>query len=202
MQRPLYADSLPDDTRNFELTWVIILRIRTDLSKSGRFTVWESGGWQKKRDSEWGSAVIIGGINGEALDVLFDVNPTLNVTHACFYAEQDQMVATAYLRPGDTPGKYKATIGLYRISELSSHLVQGNPTPKAETKLIWTTSMRSTDDSICDRLPARLDGDSELHEQAVHLLKLAFEKARTPPENQRIFWGNPRASQPDYSSTR
>lgn len=187
--------------QNFEFTWVIILRIRTDLSKSGRFTVWESGGWQKRRDSSWGSAVVIGGVNGEALDVLFDVNPTTNVTHACFYAEQEQMVATAYLRPGEAPGKYKATVGLYRISELSSPLVQGTPTPKAETKLMWTTAMRSTDDTVCDRLP-KLSMSDEVHAAAIRLLKLAFEKASTSPENQRIFWGNPRAAQPDYSLSR
>ena len=66
---------------------------------------------------------------------------------------------------------------------------------------MWTTAMRSTDDTVCDRLP-KLSMSDEVHAAAIRLLKLAFEKASTSPENQRIFWGTPRAAQPDYSTHR
>lgn len=176
------------------------MKIRTDLSSSGRFTVWESGGWH--RDGKYGSSVIVADAQGDRLDVIFDTDPKQNVTHACFFAEQGLLVAGAYLRPTSVEGLYNGQVGLYRIAELITTIVQGVAQPKTVTELLWLRSVNNIDGTVGNTLP-RLDNvSSSLHKAQQNLLTVAFNKASTKSDEQKIFWGNPRANRPDYSSTR
>lgn len=176
------------------------MKIRTDLSSSGRFTVWESGGWH--RDGKYGSSVIIASAQGDRLDVIFDTDPHQNVTHACFFAEQGLLVAGAYLRPTSDPHVFNGQVGLYRISELTTSIIQGQAKPRANTELLWLRSVNNIDSTVGKNLPRLENVSEELHAAQANLLSVAFQKAATKSNEQKIFWGNPRVNRPDYSISR
>ena len=176
------------------------MKIRTDLSSSGRFTIWESGGWH--RDGTYGSSVIIANADGSRPDVIFDTDPQQNVTHACFFAEQGMLVAGAFLRPTAKPGVYNGQIGLHRISELTTTIIQGQARPKAVTELMWLRSVNNMDETVGKTLSRLENTSDDLYAAQVNLLTVAFHKAASKSEDQKIFWGNPRNNRPDYSSSR
>ena len=68
---------------------------RVDLSKTSRFTIWESGFFNLT--TQHGSAHIIANEDGEPLDMLFSADPTKYQHNCCFPASANQIVAYAHL---------------------------------------------------------------------------------------------------------
>jgi hypothetical protein len=170
------------------------MKIRLDLTKTNRFAVWESGGWDASKKPPFGNAIIVAGPDGEKLKIAFDVNPRENITQCAFFAEIGQTLASCYITCTDD-GKRNVTLELARIQALTTELVQGEaqPTPKLQT--LWVHREVVGEDVENADLPLnydiRKDGQRQEYQ---NLLWVAIQKALTPSNEQKFFWAIPRTS--------
>jgi hypothetical protein len=173
---------------------------RIDISRNNRFTIWEGGGWAEKKG--FGTGMIIAGHDGNKLQVVFDVNPTQNVHQCCFFAEIGQVVCEAFVKPADQviDGKnLMVSIELVTIKSLSTRLVQGKAKAKAEFETKWVYRAQARASSAIELAEAYKVDNEFFKPELYNLIKLAIEKALTPPEQQRVFWAIPRAPREEYA---
>ena len=171
------------------------MKPRIDLSKTNRFTIWESGGLDMKRIPPLGTSIIVAGPDGEQLKIAFDTNPRENVTHCAFFAEIGQVLACCFLNHTQyTPdtGELNVSLELARIQALTTELVQGEAKAVAKLQTLWV-HRESTDNKrllgLADRYDPTVEGQRPEYQ---NLLRRALEKANVPLKEQRFFWAIPR----------
>lgn len=171
------------------------MKPRLDLSKTSRFSIWESGGWDSNsKRSIGGSAIIVGGPNGEKLPICFDVNPKQYTTQCAFFADIGQVLAAAYLNQDDNK-KINVSLELARIDQLTTDLVQGEAKPFAKLQTLWVHREMASPNTL-DTIYQSYDPSKESHRlEYQNLIKLAIKKAFTPLDEQYWFWGIPRTNQ-------
>lgn len=171
------------------------MKPRLDLSKTSRFSIWESGGWDSvsKRPPS-GTAIIVGGPNGEKLPICFDVNPKQYSTQCAFFANIGQVLAAAYLV--EEGNQINVSLELARIEQLTTDLVQGEAKPQAKMQILWVHRELVGVDAL-DSVYRAYSVDKDSHRpEYQNLIKLAIKKAYHPLGDQYWFWGIPRANQP------
>ena len=169
------------------------MKIRLDLTKTNRFAVWESGGWDASKKPPFGNAIIVAGPDGEKLRIAFDVNPRENITQCAFFAEIGQTLASCYITCTDD-GKRNVTLELARIQALTTELVQGEaqPIPKLQTLWVHREVVDALEVQALHRCyDVRKEGQRQEYQD---LLQVAIQKAGTPAHEQRFFWAIPRSS--------
>jgi hypothetical protein len=167
------------------------MKPRIELSDKGNPTIWESGSWQKPTGI--GRGCLIAGPNGEKLQVIFDKNPQTANFQFLFFANPEQVIATAFVRDVP-PNQMKYDLTLSRIKALTSDIVQGESVLKAELETLWTlkqivpkhTQVHQLIES--SYLPNRI-GYKDVYKD---LILAAVDKAMTPSTRQKLFWGIPR----------
>lgn len=163
--------------------------IRVDISNTGRFTAWESGGWSSRG---FGNAVLIGDENCNKLPTLFQVRPSEErISHCCLPVAIGYMIARAYVLPGDAEGTYETTVNLLRVSELSTVLVQGHARATINTEMQFASVGIARVDNLKASPLIVDDWLQEFTEVQKEFLLSAIQKALVPPAEQRPFWAIP-----------
>lgn len=167
------------------------MKPRIELSDKGNPTVWESGSWQSSAGI--GRGCLIAGPEGEKLKVIFDKNPQTANFQFLFFANPNQVIATAFVRDVP-PGQTKYDLTLSRIKALTSDIVQGESVLKAELETLWTLKQIVSKNTQVHQLveasylPNRI-GYKDVYKE---LILAAVDKAMTPSTRQKLFWGVPR----------
>jgi hypothetical protein len=177
------------------------MKIRLDLTKTNRFAIWESGGWdssKKNRNSIFGTSVIIAGPEGERLKIAFDTNPRENITQCAFFAEIGQIVAACYVElppeVNDNSQERLISLELARIQQLTTDLIQGEARAIPKLQTLWVHRQPvSLKDAlhVADSYDLTKEGHKEDYR---NLLRVSIEKAITPLNSQRFFWAIPRTT--------
>jgi hypothetical protein len=167
------------------------MKPRIELSDKGNATIWESGSWQPSQGI--GRGCLIAGPEGEPLQVIFDKNPQTANFQYLFFANPNQVIATAFVRRVH-PDQTKYDLTLSRLKALTSDIVQGESVLRPELETLWTLKQIVPKTTQVHHLveasyvPDRL-GYKETYKE---LVLAAVEKASTPGSGQRLFWGVPR----------
>lgn len=165
------------------------------ISNSKSFTVWETGCWYPNRKN--GSAIIVAGPQGEKLQVIYDADPLRTPMPALFFAEVGQVLAGARVRQNGNMLTYH--LDLLRIKSLVVKQVQGRPVPTApDPDILYMSQKQTRVDTPIDKILEDVPDLPSLP-NARELMYLAIEKAQTPLESQRVFYGIPRATEQAYS---
>lgn len=171
------------------------MKVRLDLTKTNRFTVWESGGWDATRRPPFGNSVIVAGPDGEKMKIAFDTNPRENITQCAFFAEIGQTLAACYITStsGEKDAGLNVTMELARIQLLSTELVQGEARPVTKLQTLWVHKELVLSDLSLPGVVLNYDIRKDGHRLEYQtLLSVALEKALTPLSEQRFFWAIPR----------
>lgn len=167
------------------------MKPRIELSDKGNATIWESGSWQPSQGI--GRGCLVAGPEGEALQVIFDKNPATANFQFLFFANPNQVIATAFVREV-IPGQTKYDLVLSRLKALETDYVQGEPTLRPELETLWSLKQivpRTT--QVHQLVEASYRGDRIGYKEVYkELILAAVEKATTPGTGQRLFWGTPR----------
>jgi hypothetical protein len=167
------------------------MKPRIELSDKGNPTIWESGSWQKPQGI--GRGCLIAGPEGEKLQVIFDKNPQTANFQYLFFANPNQVIATAFVKDVP-PNQIKYDLTLSRIKALTSDIVQGESVLKAELETLWTLKQIVPKTTQVHQLveasylPSRI-GYKNVYKE---IMLAAVEKAMTPSAHQKLFWGTPR----------
>ena len=175
------------------------MKPRIDLSRKSRFIIWESGGWDgtTNKRSPSGSALVIGGPDGEKLPICYDVNPRRNVYQCAFFANIGQMIAAAFVTTENA--KFNVSLELARIEELTTEMVQGTATPAPKLKMMWI-HRELVDGENVHEVYKKYDPEKEFHRpEFQNLLKVAVTKACTPLDEQSFCWAIPRPVKQDVN---
>lgn len=178
------------------------MKPKIELTEQMNFAGWESGYYNPKYNV--GNAVLIAGPEGEKLKVIFD-RPASRLVyekhHFLFIMGVGNLIAQAVVnkvhRHGGKP-KYRVRLALNRVSALTTETVQDQQLPTADTTLLWAYQGEHESHQDVMRLDyySKVVGFSEAHKA---LLQAALEKAFTPRDQQRLFWGEPRVKAPEYA---
>lgn len=175
---------------------------KIELTDQLNFAGWESGNFNTKFNV--GKSVLMAGPNGEKLKVIFD-RPAARLPtekhHFLFIMEVGNLIAQAFInkvhRINRRPA-YKVRVVLSRVTALTTEASQDRQLPIAKTEVRWAYQgeMFSEEEVRSLDYYRNVVGFSEAQKA---LLKAAVEKALTPREQQRLFWGEPRVKAVEYA---
>ncbi len=167
------------------------MKPRIELSDKGNATIWESGSWLESQHT--GRGCLVAGPEGEPLQVIYDKNPQTANFQFLFFANPNQVVATAFVRtmPG---GQKKYDLTLSRIKALTTDLVQGEPVLRTDLDTLWTLKQIIPANADIHRYIEKSYEPTRLGYKSIYkdLIFAAVDKATTPGDKQRLFWGTPR----------
>jgi hypothetical protein len=167
------------------------MKPRIDISNQNNLTIWESGRWNEKQNV--GRAILVAGPEGEKLNVVYECDPTGATNyHYLFFANAEQIVASAYIKKLDD-NRYKYDLELSSIVSLTTNAIQGESVASAKLKSLWTLKQIGKDTNFSPLIDKSYTPDRLGFRKAYRdLLMSTVQKALTPSEKQKLFWGIPR----------
>ena len=171
------------------------------ISKTGSFTVWESGQLDSKGTR--GYAITVAGPGGEKLESIFDRSPDTSNRHALFFADVGTVLcgcnffpvsteASVYGAGLPTPGiseGFKFILELQEIDHLFTENVQGRAVPRYRaTPLIVVRGSAPELSELAEFMKRCISAQSQ-YQQYEEMFDAPIAKALPAREHQKMFWG-------------
>lgn len=163
------------------------MNLHIEITKSSSFAGWEGGSFNPNMNL--GSSVLLAGPDAEKLSVIYDVDPKRSKNQFLLPLHPGCLVATAQVNR--TKHLTLVRVALKRVARLHTPNIQGHAVPAADYEPIWMCQVNSEDDEL-QVLKGYNQSVLGYRDEFKAFMSAAVDKARTPRDQQVLFWGDPR----------